>query len=88
MAAGILIGLQKEQLIFSRPKYHKREATLISSRNATRKDFEQVIAWLKNKQIMPGSYINNVVKFSAVKDRFPYWLDTAAGIIITLVGKD
>ena len=39
----VLIGLQKEAFSFSHPEFHKRETTLMSSRNATRADFEQVI---------------------------------------------
>src|SRR6185503_6743165 len=36
----VLIGLQKGEISFSHPEFHKREATLMSSRNATRADFE------------------------------------------------
>src|SRR5436189_4830231 len=36
----ILIGLQKENISFSHPEFHKRETTLMSSRNATRLNFE------------------------------------------------
>lgn len=40
----VLVGLQKGGISFSHPEFHKREATLMSSRNATRADFEHVIA--------------------------------------------
>jgi threonine dehydrogenase-like Zn-dependent dehydrogenase len=43
----VLVGLQKGDLIVSHPEFHKREATLMSSRNATREDFEQVIQAIK-----------------------------------------
>ncbi|MEO8713315.1 MAG: zinc-binding alcohol dehydrogenase family protein, partial [Parafilimonas sp.] len=48
----ILVGLQKEKISFSHPEFHKREATLMSSRNATRKDFEYVIDCLEKKLIL------------------------------------
>ena len=32
----VLVGLQKEAFSFSHPEFHKRETTLMSSRNATR----------------------------------------------------
>ena len=47
----ILIGLQKGELIFSHPEFHKRETTLMSSRNANRLDFEWVIEHMKNGQM-------------------------------------
>ena len=34
-ARYVLIGLQKGDIFFSRPEFHKREGTLMSSRNAT-----------------------------------------------------
>ena len=36
----VLIGLQKGDFVFSHPEFHKKEVTLMSSRNATREDFE------------------------------------------------
>jgi 2-desacetyl-2-hydroxyethyl bacteriochlorophyllide A dehydrogenase len=35
----VLVGLQKEPISFSHPEFHKRETTLMSSRNATRCGF-------------------------------------------------
>ena len=46
-ARYVLVGLQKGAICFSHPEFHKREATLMSSRNATREDFEHVIASMK-----------------------------------------
>ena len=84
-ARYVLVGLQKGDISFSHPEFHKREATLISSRNATRKDFEQVITAIKNGLIQPANYITHRVKFSAVKDNFKSWLNPAAGVIKAMV---
>jgi 2-desacetyl-2-hydroxyethyl bacteriochlorophyllide A dehydrogenase len=54
----ILVGLQKEQLGFSHPEFHKRELTLMSSRNATRDDFTRVIQLIKNGLLDPVSNIS------------------------------
>jgi len=40
---------KKSRYSFSHPEFHKREATLMSSRNATRQDFEQVIYCMKER---------------------------------------
>ena len=81
----VLIGLQKGDLVFSHPEFHKCEATLMSSRNATRADFEHVIRALKNGLIQPTTYITNRVKFDAVQQAFPTWLDPSNNIIKTIV---
>lgn len=70
----VLIGLQKGDISFSHPEFHKREATLMSSRNATRQDFEHVIRSLKQKKIDPATYITHRVVFDEVKTEFESWL--------------
>ena len=77
----VLIGLQKEDLVFSHPEFHKRETTLMSSRNATREDFEHVIGCMKKGLINPVSYITTRVRFEEVKDQFAGWLNPANNII-------
>jgi len=81
----VLIGLQKNELIFSHPEFHKRETTLMSSRNATRQDFQHVMNCMKRKLINPSTYITHRVKFGEVKNEFESWLDPANGVIKAMV---
>jgi threonine dehydrogenase-like Zn-dependent dehydrogenase len=81
----VLIGLQKGELVFNHPEFHKRETTLMSSRNATRNDFDHVIAAMKGGLVSPTTYINNEVPFTAVAKSFPSWLDPSNRIIKTIV---
>jgi 2-desacetyl-2-hydroxyethyl bacteriochlorophyllide A dehydrogenase len=81
----VLVGLQKGDIVFSHPEFHKREATLMSSRNATRQDFDQVIAALKSGKVNPLKYITHRVDFGRVKDEFPGWLDPKSGVIKAVV---
>ena len=81
----VLIGLQKEHVTFSHPEFHKREATLMSSRNATRKDFDKVIAAIKDKKVNPSAFITHQVLFDQVKERFADWIDPRNGVIKAMV---
>jgi threonine dehydrogenase-like Zn-dependent dehydrogenase len=63
-ARYVLVGLQKENISFSHPEFHKREATLMSSRNATREDFELVIDCIKNRKVEPLKFISHKVSFN------------------------
>jgi 2-desacetyl-2-hydroxyethyl bacteriochlorophyllide A dehydrogenase len=81
----VLIGLQKGEISFSHPEFHKREATLMSSRNATRQDFEHVINCMKKGLVDPTTYITHKVMFDEVKDAFKSWLDPATGVIKAMV---
>lgn len=84
-ARYVLVGLQKGDICFSHPEFHKREATLMSSRNATRKDFEHVIAAMKKGLVDPTTYITHRVSFEGVKDEFESWLIPANGVIKAMV---
>lgn len=84
-ARYILIGLQKGEISFSHPEFHKREATLMSSRNATKEDFEHVIACMKRKEIDPTAYITHRVSFDQVENEFVKWLNPVNGVIKAIV---
>lgn len=84
-ARYVLVGLQKGEIQFSHPEFHKRETTLMSSRNATREDFARVMDAMKKKLIDPTTYITHRVKFEEVKDEFEGWLDPANGVIKAMV---
>jgi 2-desacetyl-2-hydroxyethyl bacteriochlorophyllide A dehydrogenase len=81
----VLVGLQKENISFSHPEFHKRETTLMSSRNATRDDFKHVMDSMKNKLIDPATYITHRVVFDEVKNNFKSWLDPANKVIKAMV---
>jgi 2-desacetyl-2-hydroxyethyl bacteriochlorophyllide A dehydrogenase len=81
----VLIGLQKGEIVFSHPEFHKREATLMSSRNATRQDFDQVISSIREKKFDPLSFITHRVSFDEVKEAFPFWLDPKNKVIKAMV---
>lgn len=81
----VLIGLQKEEIVFSHPEFHKRESTLMSSRNATREDFNTVIIAMKEKLIDVTSLITHRVPFDKVRDEFMLWLDPGSQVVKAMV---
>ncbi|MEJ7586762.1 MAG: zinc-binding alcohol dehydrogenase family protein [Ferruginibacter sp.] len=81
----ILIGLQKDMISFSHPEFHKRETTLMSSRNATREDFNHVIEAIKKGLVNPAVFITHRATFHELKDVFETWLDPAGGVIKAMV---
>ncbi|MCY7421760.1 MAG: zinc-binding alcohol dehydrogenase family protein [Chitinophagaceae bacterium] len=87
-ARYVLIGLQKGDISFSHPGFHKREGTLMSSRNANRQDFEHVMACMKSKLVNPTTYITHRVPFNQVKEQFESWLHPANGVIKAMVAVE
>jgi threonine dehydrogenase-like Zn-dependent dehydrogenase len=66
----ILVGLQKGDLCFNHPEFHKRETTLMSSRNALREDFEFVVSCIDNKTLKVSNLITNRLAFNNLEHQF------------------
>lgn len=81
----VLIGLQKNELVISHPEFHKREATLMSSRNALPEDFAQVVDCIKRGYIDPANYITHKVDFDGIKYQFPELLKPENGVIKAVI---
>ena len=84
-ARFVLIGLQKGEISFSHPEFHKRESTLMSSRNATIEDFEYVMECLKAGKIDPKKYITHRADFSEMINQFRNWIDPNNNVIKALI---
>lgn len=67
-ARYVLVGLQKEAISFSHPEFHKREMTLMSSRNATALDFENVMQGVLAKKLQPQHLITHRVSAFSPQD--------------------
>lgn len=81
----ILVGLQKADICFSHPEFHKREATLMSSRNATREDFDHVLSCMKKGLINPSLFITHRSRFDGMINEFENWLNPANKVIKAMV---
>ncbi|RVU23607.1 zinc-binding alcohol dehydrogenase family protein [Sandaracinomonas limnophila] len=84
----VLVGLQKEAFSFSHPEFHKREATLMSSRNATRSDFEWVMDCMWKGLVNPATYITHRIHFDQIKDQFESFLNPENNVIKAIVKFD
>jgi 2-desacetyl-2-hydroxyethyl bacteriochlorophyllide A dehydrogenase len=84
----VLVGLQRNGISFSHPEFHKREGTLMSSRNATRANFEYVIRCIKDRQIDPLKFITHRVRFDQIADEFQNWLAPDSGVLKAMVQLD
>ncbi|MED0673937.1 zinc-binding alcohol dehydrogenase family protein [Aneurinibacillus aneurinilyticus] len=59
----VYVGLVKEHITFFDPDFHARELTLFASRNATKEDFDTVMAALSSKKIDANAYITKRITF-------------------------
>ena len=66
----ILVGLQQGNIQVNHPELHKREAMLMSSRNATHVDFQFVIDAMISKKINPEGMITHRLQFPEAAEKF------------------
>jgi threonine dehydrogenase-like Zn-dependent dehydrogenase len=69
---------------FSDPEFHKRETTLLGSRNATAEDFETVVATMREGRI-PAALNTHRMALADVPQKFPALLDPGAGVVKAIV---
>ena len=81
----IFVGLFQGDITFHDPEFHRRELTLLSSRNATATDFRQIITFLEKDQINLAPWITYHAGVDAVPDTFPNWFNYESGIIKAMI---
>ena len=77
----IFVGLFQGDVSFHDPDFHRRELTLLSSRNSTGADFRRIIDYLEAGQINLAPWITHRATADTIIDKFPQWLDRDSGII-------
>lgn len=81
----VYVGLTKDTLQFHNPDFHKRETTLMGSRNATRQDFEAVYDVLKRHTVDIQRYITHRATFAEASEQFVQWLQPQSQVIKALI---
>jgi 2-desacetyl-2-hydroxyethyl bacteriochlorophyllide A dehydrogenase len=83
--AMILVSVVKDSISFSDPEFHKREMTLIGSRNALRQDFDHVIASLRNGSIPMDQIITHRTTLAGAVTDLPKWAGSKAGLVKAVI---
>jgi len=81
----VMVSVVRDNITFADPEFHKREATLLGSRNATTEDFETVLAAMRAGRIPTAALNTHRMTLAEVPERFTTLLDPAQGVIKALV---
>ncbi|KIL41483.1 alcohol dehydrogenase [Gordoniibacillus kamchatkensis] len=81
----VYVGLVKGDITFHDPEFHKRELTLMSSRNATREDFDHVMEAVGNGDIDVQRYITHRSSFEDMIGKFDSWMRPESKVIKAIV---
>ena len=82
----VFVGLFQGDVTFHDPAAHRRELTLLCSRNALAADFKRVISLLESGRVATSHWISHRVPFGdGVLGGFPRWLDPQSRFIKAVI---
>jgi len=81
----VFVGLFQGDYTFHDPLFHKKEVTLMSSRNSTGKDFRSIIHFMEEGKIDTAPWITHYLKLDDVVDGFPSLLNPAEGVVKAMI---
>lgn len=81
----VLVSIVRDDIAFSDPEFHKREMTLLGSRNATVADFDVVLAAMRAGQVPTHLLNTHRSSMDQLAEVFPAWLQPSAAVIKAIV---
>jgi 2-desacetyl-2-hydroxyethyl bacteriochlorophyllide A dehydrogenase len=81
----VLVGLCQSNIAFSDPEFHRREMTLLSSRNARAADFQSVLSAVEAGTLDTRPWVTHRASLADVAAALPSWSDPRAGVLKAMV---
>lgn len=84
----VFVGLCQADIHFHDPHFHRREITLLASRNALGADFTRLIGLMESGAVDTRPWVTHRATLSDVPAQFPGWLHPEAGVIKAMIDCD
>ncbi len=81
----IFVGLINDRVSLFDPDIHRREATILSSRNSTPAEHRQVLQAMESGQVDVAAWPTEHATYGDMARRFPAWLHREAGVVKAVV---
>jgi 2-desacetyl-2-hydroxyethyl bacteriochlorophyllide A dehydrogenase len=81
----VLVSVVKGDIAFADADFHRKEMTLLGSRNATAQDFDTVIAAIRAGQVPVGRIITHRTTLAAAARDLAVWSTQKAGLIKAVI---
>lgn len=81
----VFIGLCQGEVIFDDPNFHRRELTLLASRNALPGDLGRIIRLIEAGRIDTRPWITHRGAIGEAAGLFPRWTDPAEGVVKAMI---
>ena len=84
-ASLVYVGLTKGEITYTHTEIHKRELTILCSRNATREDFARVTELMKSGVVVPSCMVTHRSSFEDMPKVFSDWIKPETGVVKAVV---
>jgi alcohol dehydrogenase len=82
----VFVGITQQEVSFPHaPVMHRRELTLLASRNALPPDFTRIIQLIESGKIDTRPWITHQAGFDEMIAEFPRWMKPETGVIKAVV---
>lgn len=81
----VFVGITTSEVSFGHPLMHRREMTLLASRNALPPDFTRIIKLIEDGQIDTRPWITHRSTFDSLIEDFPAYVKPETGVIKAMV---
>jgi alcohol dehydrogenase len=81
----IYVGITTQEVSFFHSLLHRRELTILASRNALPGDFTRIIGLIEEGRIDTRPWITHRARLNEMIDVFPHWLDPSTGVVKAMV---
>ncbi len=81
----VFVGITTQEISFPHPLMHRREMTILASRNALSPDFARIVALIEEGRIDTRPWITHRSSFDGMIEEFPKWLKPETGVIKAVV---
>ena len=81
----VLVSIVSSDISFSDPEFHKREMTLMGSRNATAEDFERVVRAMRDGLVPTAALHTHSATLADLPEVFSSWMDPSSGVVKAIV---
>jgi threonine dehydrogenase-like Zn-dependent dehydrogenase len=81
----VFIGLGQFDITFNDPHLHRRELTVMSSRNSTGKELKKIIEMIEQGKINTDPWITHRANFDRIVEDFPAYLKPETGCIKAMI---
>ena len=81
----VFVGIINDAVSLFDPDLHRREATILASRNSTPAEHHRVLELMESGAIDVGAWPMECAAPDRMEERFPVWLRRQAGIVKAVI---